>query len=60
MTKTYPKNAIRRVIKTHEPNHNLSKTADVLVLPPFLTFMLITFTGVPRLRAVYEGVDEGG
>jgi hypothetical protein len=34
MTKTYPKNTIRRIIKAHEPNHNLSKTADVLVLPP--------------------------
>ena len=33
MTKTYPKGVLRRIIKTHEPHHNLSKTADVLVSP---------------------------
>jgi hypothetical protein len=31
MTKLYPKGTIRRIVKAHEPNHKLSKSADVLV-----------------------------
>jgi len=31
---TYPKGAIRRIIKTHKPDHSLSKSADLLVSHP--------------------------
>ena len=31
MTKLYPKGTIRRIVKAHEPQHKLSKSADVLV-----------------------------
>ena len=34
MTKAYPKGTIRRIIKAHEPDHNLAKTSDVLVPHP--------------------------
>ena len=42
MTKLYPKGTIRRIVKAHEPNHKLSKSADVLVrFPSCLSFPVL-------------------
>jgi len=66
MTKLYPKGTIRRIVKAHEPNHKLSKSADVLVrfLPaylsqPFLPFPLPPFfADSPTLLLVFRGLTR--
>ena len=57
MTKLYPKGTIRRIIKAHEPQHKLSKSADVLVNS---LFGLLLMTGLLGLRLIHERIDEGG
>jgi hypothetical protein len=57
MTKSYPKGTIRRIIKAHEPDHKLSKSADVLASNLLETKLT---RDIPGLRIVYERVDEGG
>ncbi|KAJ1651729.1 hypothetical protein IWQ61_007778 [Dispira simplex] len=39
MTKLYPRNLLRRIIKAHEPQHRLSTNVDVLVYLDYLLFL---------------------